>query len=88
LRHRGDCLARDRGPVTGIDTRMIVLGHLQRGGTPSLFDCILATRFGVKAVEIIMDGDFGKMAALKTPNIVAIPLKEAVKGQRRVPPGR
>lgn len=82
----GEIVSQELAALTGIDTRTIVLGHLQRGGTPSPFDRILATRFGAKAVEIIMDGDFGKMAALKTPNIVAIPLEEVVKGQRRVPP--
>ena len=71
---------------TSIETRVTVLGHLQRGGAPSPFDRILATRFGVKAVEMAMNGEFGKMACLRTPDIRAVPLEEAVAEQRKVPP--
>jgi ATP-dependent phosphofructokinase / diphosphate-dependent phosphofructokinase len=72
---------------SGTEARVTVLGHLQRGGTPSPFDRILATRFGVKAVEMVMAGEFGRMACLKTPLIRSVPLEEAVAEQKKVPPG-
>ncbi|MTI23239.1 ATP-dependent 6-phosphofructokinase [Fulvivirga sp. RKSG066] len=60
------------------DIRETVLGHTQRGGTPIAFDRILATLFGIKAFELVADGDFGKMVAFKNNEITAIPLKEAI----------
>ena len=63
---------------TGYETRVTVLGHIQRGGTPSAFDRVLATRYGVKAVELVIAGDFGKMASLKGNDIVSVPLEDAV----------
>ena len=63
---------------TGLEARHVVLGHLQRGGSPSSFDRILGTRMGLKACEIALNGDFGKMAALKGMDIVAVSLEEAV----------
>lgn len=60
------------------DIRVTVLGHLQRGGTPIAFDRILATQFGVKAVELIRDGKFGQMVAYRHPDIVDISLEQAV----------
>ena len=63
---------------TGFETRVTVLGHIQRGGTPSAFDRVLATRFGVKAVELVIASDFGKMVALKGNDIIGAPLKDAV----------
>ena len=81
----GARVAREVEARTGIESRVTVLGHLQRGGTPSPFDRILATRFGVSAVEMVRNGKFGCMVALKTPEIVAVPLEEAVKKQRKVP---
>jgi 6-phosphofructokinase 1 len=60
------------------DIRVTVLGHLQRGGIPIAFDRILATQFGVKAVEMIRDEKFGRMAAYRHPDLVDIPLEEAV----------
>lgn len=71
---------------TGMETRVTVLGHLQRGGAPSPFDRVLATRFGVRAVEAVVAGDYGCMVALRTPNISLVPLAEAVSEQRRVNP--
>ena len=82
----GALIAREVEERTGIESRVTVLGHLQRGGTPSPFDRILATRFGVCAVEMVLRGEFGCMVALKTPEIVAVPLEDAVKQQRKVPP--
>jgi 6-phosphofructokinase 1 len=81
----GARVAREVEARTGIESRVTVLGHLQRGGTPSPFDRILATRFGVSAVEMVLNGEFGCMVALKTPEIVSVPLEEAVKNQRKVP---
>ena len=81
----GAVVAREVEGRTGIESRVTVLGHLQRGGTPSPFDRILATRFGVCAVELVKRGEFGCMVALKTPEIVPVPLEEAVRQQRRVP---
>jgi ATP-dependent phosphofructokinase / diphosphate-dependent phosphofructokinase len=68
------------------DVRVTVLGHIQRGGSPSPFDRILATRFGVKAVELIALGDFGKMVCLRAGEIEAVPLDDAVGEQSRVDP--
>jgi 6-phosphofructokinase 1 len=60
------------------DIRVTVLGHLQRGGVPIAFDRILATQFGVKAVEMIRDKQYGHMVAYRHPDIVSIPLEQAV----------
>ncbi|HEV8662085.1 MAG TPA: ATP-dependent 6-phosphofructokinase [Candidatus Methylomirabilis sp.] len=64
---------------TGIETRVTILGHVQRGGSPTPFDRVLATRFGIRAVELVLAGDFGKMVALQGNRIVAVPLADAVK---------
>jgi len=69
-----------------VDMRETVLGHLQRGGIPTAFDRILATQFGVKAMELAIEGDFGKMVAYQHPNIVPVPFLEAVKDQNFVQP--
>ena len=63
---------------TGFETRVTILGHVQRGGTPSAFDRVLATRFGVAAIDAVHDGDFGKMVAIQGTKIVRIPLSEGV----------
>ncbi len=63
--------------MTGFETRVTVLGHIQRGGTPTTFDRILGTRFGVKAVEMAMEGKFGMMASLRGNNICEVSLEEA-----------
>ncbi len=68
------------------ETRSVVLGHVQRGGTPSPFDRILSSRFGVKAVELIEKGDFGKMVALKGRKVEAIDIDEAVGSLNLVDP--
>ena len=69
----------------GIETRVTVLGHVQRGGSPSPFDRILGTRFGVKAVELLVARQFSQMVSLRSSGIVAVPLQEAVSHQRLVP---
>ncbi len=71
---------------THIETRVAVLGHLQRGGTPTTFDRILATRFGVEAVNLIANGDFGKMVCLKGRKIKSVSLKQAIKKLKLVDP--
>jgi len=63
---------------TGIETRLTVLGHTQRGGSPTAYDRILATRFGVRAVDAVKKEDFGKMVALRSEDIITIKLEEAV----------
>src|SRR5262249_54890721 len=63
---------------TGIETRVTVLGHVQRGGTPTAYDRVLATRFGLKAVELIREKQFGYMASLRGTEIVAMPIEEAL----------
>ena len=78
----GDALGR----LTGKETRSVVLGHLQRGGAPTSFDRVLATRFGGKAVELVRQGRFGTMVALSPPDIVARRLEEVVGKTRTVTP--
>ncbi|WP_242405143.1 6-phosphofructokinase [Methanoculleus bourgensis] len=68
----------------GMETRVTVLGHVQRGGSPTAHDRVLATRFGVAAVELIREKDFGKMVALRGNDIVAVPLEEAVANLKTV----
>ncbi|MBW3543389.1 MAG: ATP-dependent 6-phosphofructokinase [Planctomycetes bacterium] len=63
---------------TGIETRWVTLGHLQRGGTPSAYDRVLGTRLGIHAGRLVIDRDFGKMVALRGTDIVAVPLSAAV----------
>jgi 6-phosphofructokinase len=72
--------------LTGKETRSVVLGHLQRGGTPTSFDRMLATRFGARAVELILEGTFDHMVAFHPPEIVAVPLEKIVGRTRTVPP--
>ena len=71
--------------LTGKETRYVVLGHLQRGGSPTAFDRTLATRFGGKAVELLIKGQFGKMVANHPPDLVPIPLGEVVGKTKTVP---
>ena len=74
----GDWLGAQIEQKTGIETRVTVLGHVQRGGTPTAYDRVLATRFGLKAVELIQQKQFGFMAALRGTEIVAVPIEEAL----------
>jgi 6-phosphofructokinase 1 len=74
----GSVLAREIEKRTGMEARVSILGHIQRGGTPTPFDRVLATRFGVAAVDLVARGDFGKMVALQGTRIVAVPLADAV----------
>lgn len=67
-----------------IETRHVTLGHLQRGGPPSAYDRVLATRFGIKAAELVIEKKFGQMAALRGNDVVAVPLSEAVSSTKRL----
>src|SRR5215217_2410016 len=81
----GETLAGEIKERTGIDTRHVVLGHLQRGGTPTAFDRILATRYGLRAAEAVKNGEWGKMAALRGNEVTTVPLAEATEETRTVP---
>jgi 6-phosphofructokinase 1 len=81
----GERVAKQLEQLTGKETRYVVLGHLQRGGTPTAFDRTLATRFGGKAVELILKGQFGKMVANHPPDLVPVPLGEVVGKTKTVP---
>jgi ATP-dependent phosphofructokinase / diphosphate-dependent phosphofructokinase len=74
----GEALANEIERCTGIQTRVTKLGYVQRGGSPTAFDRILATRFGVKAYELARQGEWGQMAALHGNRIVGVPLDEAI----------
>ena len=63
-----------------------MLGHIQRGGSPSAFDRVLATRYGLGAIDMVHRGEFGRMAALRGNKIVSVPLAEAVSSNRKVDP--
>ncbi|GAA3780482.1 6-phosphofructokinase [Streptomyces phyllanthi] len=82
----GEWLAQEISDRTGTDARTTVLGHIQRGGTPSAFDRWLATRFGLHAVDAVKDGDFGTMVALRGNRIIRLPLAEATAGTKKVDP--
>jgi 6-phosphofructokinase 1 len=77
-------LAREIEKRTGYETRAVVLGHIQRGGSPSAFDRVLATRYGLGAIDMAHRGEFGCMAALRSNKIVSIPLLEAISKNRVV----
>jgi ATP-dependent phosphofructokinase / diphosphate-dependent phosphofructokinase len=81
----GQLLEREIGERTGFDTRATVLGHIQRGGTPTAFDRVLATRLGLAAVDAVHEGSFGTMSALRGTRIELVPLAEAVAQLRTVP---
>ncbi len=81
----GDRLGVVIREATGFDTRVTVLGHVQRGGTPTARDRVLATRFGTRAAEMVTEGAFGRMAALHGDEITDVPLTEAVGTLKTVP---
>ncbi len=82
----GDRLAQEIESRTGKEARAVVLGHVQRGGTPTAFDRWLATRFGLQAITAVHDGDYGKMVALRGKNIVRVPLVEGTGELKLVSP--
>ncbi len=75
----GSILGKELERQTGFETRVSVLGYVQRGGTPSAFDRVLATRFGIKACELVKQGEFGKMVALRGNKIIAVDMEEALE---------
>jgi 6-phosphofructokinase 1 len=81
----GRIVADDINERTGRETRELVLGHLQRGGGPNAYDRLLALRFGAAAVELVRDHKFGTMVALDPPDVLAVPLAEAVAKIKTVP---
>ena len=80
----GETLAGEIEERTGIETRHVVLGHLQRGGTPTAYDRILSTRYGLKAAEAIKNGEWGQMVALRGDEIVTVSLSEATEETKTV----
>ena len=80
----GNILAREIEKRTGFEARSVVLGHIQRGGSPSAFDRVLATRYGIGAIDMVHRGEFGRMAALRSNKIVSIPLRDAIARNRTV----
>jgi phosphofructokinase-like protein len=81
----GERLGEEIESRTGFETRVTVLGHIQRGGSPTARDRILATRFGLKAADLVEAGDYGKMAALRGDDVIAVSLKEATAELKTVP---
>ncbi len=84
----GDWLAKEIATATGKESRAVVLGHVQRGGTPTAYDRVLATRFGLHAVDAVADGDFGVMVALRGTDIVRVKLAQATAELKTVPAER
>jgi 6-phosphofructokinase 1 len=82
----GEFVARQIGRCLDMDTRVTVLGHLQRGGSPSTFDRCLGSRFGIKAVEMIENGEFGRMASLRGTSIRSVSIEKAVRRLKLVSP--
>jgi 6-phosphofructokinase 1 len=82
----GERLAKEIEERTGKEARAVVLGHIQRGGTPTAFDRWLATRFGLHAIAAVRDGDFGTMMALRGTDIVRVPLIEGTGELKVVQP--
>ena len=81
----GKYVGKEIGKQTGDEIRTVVLGHTQRGGSPTAYDRMLATRFGLAAADYVNNGDFGKMAALKGNEIVPVPLSDATSELKLVP---
>lgn len=82
----GEQVAMELETITRLEARTTVLGHIQRGGSPSAFDRILSTRYGAAAVFHAHEGNFNTMMALRTPKIIPVPLKEALHHMKRVDP--
>ncbi len=81
----GQILGKEIEKRTGFETRVTVLGHIQRGGTPTAFDRVLGTRYGVKAMELVLEGKFDQMVSLQGNRIVSVPLEKAVGTIKIVP---
>src|SRR5262249_51133910 len=81
----GERLGREIESRTGFETRVTTLGHVQRGGSPSAYDRVLATRYGLLAADLVLSGQFGQMAAMRGSEIVPVPLADAVAQLKTVP---
>src|SRR5215467_14844980 len=81
----GNVLATEIERRTGFETRAVILGHTLRGGTPTAFDRMLATRYGVAAIDLVHKGSFGRMVALKGSEITSVPISDAIAKNRVVP---
>jgi phosphofructokinase-like protein len=81
----GPTVAQEIKNRTGFEVRDVVLGHTVRGGAPTLFDRVLGTRVGIKAAELVQEGDFGKMVALQGTEVLGVPIADAVGKQKLVP---
>lgn len=82
----GGLVAQELERLTGLEARVTMLGHVLRGGTPSAFDRVLATRFGVSAIDAIHQGQYGTMVALQGPDVITIPLIQAVGELKKINP--
>jgi phosphofructokinase-like protein len=82
----GNTLAEEIEARTGFETRVTILGHIQRGGTPTAYDRVLSTRFGIAAIDAVHDGAFGCMVALRGTDIVTVPLADAVGKLKTIDP--
>ena len=80
----GDLLGKLVEQRTGFETRVTVLGHIQRGGSPTAFDRVLGTRFGVKAVELVLEGKFGTMVSLQGNKVVGVPIEQGTGALKTV----
>lgn len=80
----GEWVAQEIRQRTGKDTRSLVLGHLQRGGSPTTFDRLLALRFGAAAVRLVEEGTFDCMVALVSSQMKAVPIADAIKNRKKV----
>jgi 6-phosphofructokinase 1 len=80
----GYYLGKEIETCTGIETRVVVLGHLQRGGSPIAFDRVLATKYGIAAIDLVHNGQFGKMVALQGNQIVSVLLKDVIRKRKSV----
>ncbi|MEW6062268.1 MAG: ATP-dependent 6-phosphofructokinase [Bacteroidota bacterium] len=81
----GEHISRRITQETGLETRTTILGHLQRGGSPTAYDRVLATRYGTKAVELAVKGEFGRMVSLRGTSVTSVAIKDAISKQRLVP---
>jgi 6-phosphofructokinase 1 len=84
----GTWLADQIARCTGAESRAVVLGHIQRGGTPTAYDRVLATRFGVHAIDAVHEDHGGVMVALRGTNIIRVKLAEATAAVKTVPQDR
>jgi 6-phosphofructokinase 1 len=82
----GNRVAEEVEQRTGYEARVTVLGHVLRGGTPTAYDRVIATRFGLEAIDAVNDGDFGKMVALRGTDFIRVPIEEGVESLKTVDP--